>query len=82
MKDLKDSERQEAFHMVPADIQAVDIQVADIQAVVHNPVVGCYKDPLVEVVMGERSHHTDLADSGLDPDLDSNSCKYSSFLHT
>ncbi len=63
----------EAFHMVPADIQAVDIQVvdiqvADIQAVVHNPVVGCYKDPLAEVVMGERSHHTDLADLGLDPD--------------
>jgi hypothetical protein len=68
----------EAFHMVPVDIQAVDIQaadiqvadiqVADIQAVVHNPVVGCYKDPLAEVVMGERSHHTDLADLGLDPD--------------
>jgi hypothetical protein len=70
--------------MVPVDTRrAADIRVADIhQAAVHNLVVGCYKDPLVEVVMGERSHHTDLADSGLDPDLDSNSCKYSSFLHT
>ena len=70
--------------MVPSDIhQVADILVADIRlAAVHNLVVGCYKDPLVEVVMGERSHHTDLADSGLDPDLDSNSCKYSSFLHT
>jgi hypothetical protein len=74
-----DSGRQEeAFHMVPADIQVADIQVADIQAVdiqvadiqvadihqvaVHNLVVGCYKDQLAEVVMEERSHHTDLAD--------------------
>ena len=59
--------------MVPADIQAVDIQAVDIQvadiqvAAVHNLVVGCYKDPLAEVVTGERSHHIDLADSGLDP---------------
>ena len=56
--------------MVPVDIRrAADIRVADInKAAVHNLVVGCYKDPLVEVVMGERSHHTDLADLGLDPD--------------
>ena len=51
-----------------ADIRVADIQAADIQAAVHNLVVGCYKDPLAEVVMGERSHHTDLADLGLDPD--------------
>jgi hypothetical protein len=66
--------QEEAFHMVPVDIQAADIQAADIQVAdihqtaVHNLVVGCYKDLLVEVVMGERIHHTDLADSGLDPD--------------
>jgi hypothetical protein len=52
-----------------AGIQAAAVQAAGIQAAaVHNLVVGCYKDPLVEVVMGERSHHTDLADLGLDPD--------------
>jgi len=49
-----------------AGIRVADIQVADIRvAVVRNLVVGCYKDPLVEVVMGERNHHTDLADLGL-----------------
>jgi len=65
----------QAVGIQAADIRAVDIhQVAAVQAVdiqvaaVHNLVVGCYKDPLVEVVMGERSHHTDLADLGLDPD--------------
>jgi len=65
----------QAVDIRAADIRAVDIhQVAAVQAVdiqvaaVHNLVVGCYKDPLVEVVMGERSHHTDLADLGLDPD--------------
>jgi len=57
-----------------ADIQVADIRVAVVRvavvrvAVVRNLVVGCYKDPLVEVVMGERNHHTDLADLGLDPD--------------
>ena len=33
-----------------------------------------YRDLLVEVVLGEHTHHTDLVDLGLDPDLDSNSC--------
>jgi len=54
--------------------RAADIQVADTRRVVdihqvaaHILVVGYYKDPLVEVVMAERSHHIDLADSGLDP---------------
>ena len=54
------------------DIRAADIRVADIQvasvAAAHNLAVDCYKDPSVEVVMEERSHHTDLADLGLDPD--------------
>ena len=48
--------------MVPVDTR----RAADIRVAVHNLVVGCYKDQLAEVVMGERSHHTDLADSGLD----------------
>ena len=55
----------QAADIQAADIQAADIQAADIQAAVHTLVVGCYKDPLVEVVMGERNHHTDLADLGL-----------------
>lgn len=57
-----------------ADIRVVDIRVADIrQAVDIHPVavrilvVGCYKDPLAEVVMGEHIHRTDLADLDLDP---------------
>jgi hypothetical protein len=67
--DIQAVDIQAVDIQVAADIQAVDIQVVDIQvAAVHNLVVGCYKDPLVEVVMGARSHHTDLADLGLDPD--------------
>ena len=56
------------------DILVADILVADIRQVVdihpvavHILVVGCCKDPLAEVVMGERSRHIDLADLGLDP---------------
>ena len=40
-----------------------------------------YRDLLVEVVLEEHTHHTDLVDLGLDPDLDSNSCSNTSFLH-
>ena len=63
-------------------LAAVHIPVAGIHLAAHIPAaaahilaaaahilaVDCYKDPSVEVVMGERSHHTDLADLGLDPD--------------
>jgi hypothetical protein len=69
--------------MAPADThQAVDIPlVADThqvavhilvvdtrQAAAHIPVVGCYKDLLAGVALGERTHQTDLADLGLGPD--------------
>ena len=40
-----------------------------------------YRDLLAEVVLEAHTHHTDLVDLGLDPDLDSNSCSNSSFLH-
>ena len=48
---------------------AVHTLVVDTRrAAVHTLVVGCYKDLLAEVALGERTHHTDLADLGLDPD--------------
>jgi hypothetical protein len=64
-----------AADILVVDIRrVVDILVAEIRRAVdiHRVavrilVVGCYKDPLAEVVMGERSHHIDLADLGLDP---------------
>ena len=63
--------------MVPADIhRAVDIRRVAVHTLVvdtrraagHILVVGCYKDLLAEVALGERTHHTDLADLGLDLD--------------
>ena len=59
-------------------ILAVDChRIAD-----HILAVDCYRDRIaVVVVVGEYTLHIDLADSGLDPDWDSNSCTYSSFLH-
>lgn len=63
--------------MVPVDIrraadihQAVDIHraAARIRPVVRILTAGHRKDWLAEVAMVGRSHHTGLADSGLDPD--------------
>jgi len=69
--------------MVPADThRAVDIrQVADTHQVAGHirvvdthrvadyiRVVDCYRDLLAEVEQGESTHHTDLADLGLDLD--------------
>jgi len=48
---------------------AVHTLVVDTRrAAGHILVVGCYKDLLAEVALGERTHHTDLADLGLDLD--------------
>jgi hypothetical protein len=68
--------------MVPADTRlaaGTHLAVGHILVAGNRPVaghilvVGCYKDllaevVLAEVVLGERTHHTDLADLGLDPD--------------
>jgi len=48
---------------------AVHILVVDTRrAAGHILIVGCYRDLLAEVVLGERTHHTDPADLGLDLD--------------
>ena len=58
------------IHRVAGHILAVGhIQVAVVHRVAgHIRVVGCYRDLLAEAVLAERTHHTDLADLGLDPD--------------
>lgn len=70
-------------HILVVDTRRVVVRilVADTRRVAdHILAVDCYRDRL-EVVMGEYTHHIDLADLGLDLDQDSNSCTYSSFLH-
>ena len=65
------------IHRVAGHILAADIH----QVAGHILVAADYRDLLAEVVLGEHTHHTDLVDLGLDPDLDSNSCSNTSFLH-
>ena len=74
-------------HILVADTRRVvgRILVVDSHPIAdHILAVDCYRDRIavvVVVVVGEYTLHIDLADSGLDPDWDSNSCTYSSFLH-
>ena len=63
--------RRVAAHILVVDspLVAVHILVVDIHRVVcHIRVVGCYRDLLAVVALGERTHHTDLVDLGLDLD--------------
>ena len=81
---------QVAGHILAADTHRVvghilaagQTLAADTHQVAgHIRVAAGYKDLLAAVVLGVHTHHTDLVDLGLDPDLDSNSCSNTSFLH-
>jgi len=71
-----DTHRAVDIHRVADTHQAVDthrvadhILVVDIHRVAgHILVVDYYRDLLAEVALGEHTHHTDLADLGLDLD--------------
>ena len=72
------------IHRVAGHILAVDhIRVVETRRVAGHILAAAadYRDLLAEVVLGEHTHHTDLVDLGLDPDLDSNSCSNTSLLH-
>ena len=69
-------------HLAAGHSLAVDhILAAGFHRVAGHILAADYRDLLAEVVLGEHTHHTDLVDLGLDPDLDSNSCSNTSFLH-
>ena len=72
-------------HQAAGHSQAVDHTLAagTHRVAGHTLAAADYRDLLAEVVLGVgvHTHHTDLVDLGLDPDLDSNSCSNTSFLH-
>ena len=64
IRRVADTHQAVDIHRVAVHILVVDTRRAAGRILV----VGCYKDLLAEVALGERTHHTDLADLGLDLD--------------